>query len=944
MLARDDEVRALRLDEHGTASLDGRWDFFPGARSTDVLDDGGALGIEVPGLWEAQGHLDLDGTARYRRRFRLADARGWWTLRFGAVMDRATVWLNGVLLGGHDCAFTPFTFDPTGALRPGDNVLDVEVVDPAVDDAEHLRSAHGKQGWANHVFPSRPSLYMTYGGIWQTVTIQRHGPLVVDDLFLNGDPDDLRATVTVTNRSPDVVVARLTVRAVGRLQTTPIELRPATSTSRTLVFGSTDAPRWEPAKPTLHDASVDVTIDDGTLSDARTVRFGLRTVRRRGRTLLLNDVPYRMKSALVQGFRADVLYAEGSREQIEAEVTAAQEMGFNTLRLHIKAFDPRYLDVCDERGMLLHCDMPVAEPVAHDELGSRDESELGERAAGAVDEQVRRDRNHPSIILWSVMNELALDRLEVRGWDRYERFARSLVGVARAADPTRPVIENDWIEPDPDRVFDGDVLTAHWYGRLHAEYLRRLESSCRTWSELGRPLFVTEFGDWGLPPMPELTAPPFWDTRALYMQGLAETRWPATIGRFVRETQRYQGLSDRLQGEVFRRHDHLGGYCVTELTDVPHELNGILDLHRRPKPNAVAEITRLNQTVLPMLRLDSLVVTAGTLVEAELHVANDGPELHDVVVEVGFGDTVRPLGMERLLALDTSELDDAAIAARFEQTTWAVRLPRVDGYRAAHVAAVRLPAPRFAGSHDLVVRLRAGDRAIAENRYPVHVVTASGLDGLTVQLVGSADATRAALSAVGARVGDRGPVVVGEDALDGTTGDDVSCSLRAGETVVVLAQLPQASAHYPVPIELRPVETVWGSSVFHFTTDSGALAALPRRNVLVAEDSTVQARSVVSQVDDGRFPEVPVVIAFKPVPDAMTGTVVGSHPVAAGRLVFCQYRLEHGAATGDAAAHALLADLVRWAALPRPRLEDESTHLADGRRVTRYRHRAMTAR
>ena len=81
--------------------------------------------------------------------------------------------------------------------------------------------------------------------------------------------------------------------------------------------------------------------------------------------MYVNDEPYRMKSALVQGFSADGLYAEGTRAQITDEVAKAKAMGFNTLRLHIKAFDPTYLDVCDELGMLVHCDIPVAEPLAH---------------------------------------------------------------------------------------------------------------------------------------------------------------------------------------------------------------------------------------------------------------------------------------------------------------------------------------------------------------------------------------------------------------------------------------------------------------------------------------------------------------------------------------------------------------------------------------------------
>src|SRR5205085_7990894 len=179
------------------------------------------------------------------------------------------------------------------------------------------------------------------------------------------------------------------------------------------------------------------------LSDSRVVRYGLRTIAVDGDRLLLNDEPYRMKSVLVQGFRPDGLYAEGDRPQIEEEVRLAREMGFNTLRLHIKAFDPAYLDVCDETGMLLHCDIPVAEPIAHQEMG--DDSDLTRRCVAAAQEQVRRDRNHPSIVLWSAMNEICDGRREARDWPQYERFARVLYDAVRAEDPTRPVIENDWV-------------------------------------------------------------------------------------------------------------------------------------------------------------------------------------------------------------------------------------------------------------------------------------------------------------------------------------------------------------------------------------------------------------------------------------------------------------------------------------------------------------------
>ena len=920
---------ALRFDDLRTASLDGVWDFFPGSHELADLDGLVPQPIRVPGLWEAQGYLDLDGTAWYRRRFRLDDTAGDWTLRFGAVMDVAEVHLNGRFLGRHDQAFTPFEVDPTAALAL-DNDLAVRVDDPPLGDRLHLRMAHGKQGWANQVFPSRPSLYMTYGGIWQPVTLRRHGPAVLTDVFVNGDPDGLVVAVEIHNRGP-AASTRLGVRTLGQVREVEVFLDAAAVTRLEVGFGATEAPRWRPEEPCLHEALVD--LRSGELpSDSRTVRYGLRTVRVQGPTLLLNDEPYRMKSALVQGFGADELYAEAGRSAIEREVAAARAMGFNTLRLHIKAFDPTYLDVCDEMGMLLHCDIPVAEPLAHEEMGA--DTELTRLAVSAARQQVRRDRNHPSIILWSAMNEVCDGRHEARRWPQYEAFARALAGAVLDADPTRPVIENDWVEPDPGRVFVSPILTAHWYGRLHRDYLDKIERASAQWETLGRPFLVTEFGDWGLPDMPVLADPPFWDAREAYATSLARTRWPASVARFVQETQRYQGISDRLQAEVFRRHDHIGGYCITELTDVPQELNGLLDLHRRPKPLAVAEMTRANQTVLPMLRLHSLVVPAGGLLRAPLHVANDGPALDDVSVEVRFGESASSMGIDDLLAVDARSLPPEHVVARFRETVAERRLGSLAAFRASACGEVEVVAPEVPGSHDLVLRLYGGATLLAENRYPIHVVDHHPVP-VRVRLVGSG-VNSAALRAVGAAVGGEGLTVVGEGALDAAAGDDVARRLHRGEVVVVLAQTSAAAAHFPVPVAMAELATAWGSTDFRFSTDHGALPSLPRRAVLVAEDSTIQATVVVTSVEGQPFPDTPVIIAYKPVPGALTGTVVGSHAVGAGRLVLCQYRLAAGAAAGDAAARVLLADVLRWASEPVPVMARHVQVKDDGRRLVAY--------
>jgi Glycosyl hydrolases family 2, TIM barrel domain/Glycosyl hydrolases family 2, sugar binding domain len=841
-------------------SLDGTWELLCGDHELDALDRLEPRPIRVPGLWEAQGLLELDGIAWYRRRFSLEDPAGHWTLRFGAVMDLAEVHLNGRYLGSNDLPFTPFELDPSAALAAGMNELAVRVTDPPVGSPEHPRLPHGKQGWANHVFPSPPSLYLTYGGIWQPVTLRRHGPVAIRGVRCSSDPGDLTVAVRAENTGGDPVTARLTAASVGLAAEASLELDPGAERETTLRLGATEAARWRPDDPVLHELAVEAAAD-GVPSDARTVRYGLRRVRVEGDRLLLDDQPYRMRSALVQGFRADTLYAEGDREAIRQEVTAAKAAGLNTLRLHIKAFDPAYLDVCDELGMLLHCDIPVAEPIAHDDLDG--EGELADRCARAATAQVRRDVNHPSVILWSAMNELCLDCIPARGRAGYEAFARRVAGAVRDADPTRPLIENDWIEPDPDRVFTTPVLTAHWYGRLHAAWLAALDAKARRWAGLGRPLFVTEFGDWGLP---QLTGgdEPFWSPAGWYREAIAALPWPGPAADLIEGTQRHQGLSDRLQAEVFRRHDHLGGWCVTELTDVPWELNGLFDLERRPKPAAVAELARVSQAALPMLELPSLVLAAGGRLAAPLHVANDGPPLPAATVEV-----------------------------RLAGATARVEVGDLPGWRAVAAGAVELTAPSSPGAHEVSLRLRSAGREIAANTYPVRVVASSPARSATLP---------------------PGVTVVGEGALDGAAGEQVRERLAAGETVVVLAQDERAAGFYPVAVEMAEVATAWGSTVFHFTCDQRALPSLPERAVLAGEDATVVPTHLVTRVGDATWPQTTVVGAFKPVPDPLAGPVVGSLPVGPGRLVMCQYRLGDPAGQGDPAAQAILGDLLAWAA------------------------------
>jgi hypothetical protein len=860
--------------------LCGLWEFLPEDCEPDALPTTFPQTLAVPGLWEAQGHLDLDGAAWYRTRFVVDDAGGYRTLRFGAVMDTAEVFLNGVPLGAHDGAYTPFELPVGGALVTGENVLAVRVVDHRLNSREHLRRAHGKQGWMNSVFPSPPSLYATYGGIWQPVALRRHGPVAVADFVVSSDPAHVEAAVSLHNHADSEQSAEVAFELFDRTVVRSV-LVPARGAATVAVdIGAVDAPVWSPADPVRHAATVQIRVE-GEPSDDAALMVGLRTFTVEGARFALNGEPIFLQAALVQGFRHDVLYAEGSDQQIRDEVAAAKRLGLNMLRLHIKAFDPRYLEICDELGMLVHADIPIAEPIAHDELGSS--GELADAALRAVREQVRRDRSHPSLVLWSLMNEIGVERASARGTRRYAAFTQALYAAASELDPHRPIIENDWIDPDPDRVFCSPVLTAHWYGRLSARYLGELAGRVERYAGRGRPLYVSEFGDWGLPSPEPVSDATWWGPHEVHA-AIARLPWTGSVAEFAAGTQRYQGLSDRLQGEVVRS-GGAAGWCLTELTDVPQEYNGLWSLTRVEKAAAATEIDRLCRPVLPIVRRDSWTVVAGESVALPLVVCNDGPTIRSAGLNVVLGDAVLRRADLELPAATTTPVEGLAVRA-----------------------------PAAPGDYSLELSLSGPDATIGDNSYPLRVIARPSLAGVRARVIGGRK-VRAALRQLGADLAAEDeagtPVVVGEGVLGRSAAAQVRARLEAGDHVVLLAQRPKAARYLPVPASAAALATEWGSTPFLFTTAEVACDALAPTRVLTTELLSAVPSAVWTELAGRPWAEHTAVGVFKPFPGQITGTVLGWLTVGSGTLSLCQFPLCAAVLAGDAAAAALLSAVVR---------------------------------
>jgi hypothetical protein len=705
----------------------------------------------------------------------------------------------------------------------------------------------GAPGWHIKLSPSRRAL---------AEPPRHHGPVAVRDVFVNWSEGQLKVSAAIDNDARVPMVVDVIVHSVGLARRGALTLDPGYRGEFDVSLGHTGALHWSPEQPVLHELAVDAWVG-ASLSDRRRIRYGLRTIRVAEGRLHIDGSAYRLRGADVHTDEHGTESTKAKYEHFRAEVEGAKALGLNTLRV-CRPFDPEYLDVCDEVGMFVVVDLGV----------SMHGNDTGYFGAGnptewqtAIVDQLCRDRNHPSVLLWRVENNL---------------ISHSVLDAIKAADPTRPYV---WLSGSSSRG------QAPWVG-LHDQWetsRRRSEPTCCRNSK----------GVAG---------------------NLAATPWPASEAEFLRGAERSHSLAERLRIERLRQRDDIGSSWLPRLVETPGGLNGPLDSQRRPKPAALVELGRANQTVMPMAAFASFVFRTGRRQLARLSISNDGPVLHDAVLDVCLGAW-------------TARLDLGVIPEGLQ-----------------FIGKLSVRAPRTPGGHEFVLRLSSHRGLISENRYPVHVVAPRPARH-AVWVIG---ATKMAglLAKVGATVyrgsagghdhlaewsPRMGPVLVAEDALNTGTGAVLRTVLAEGGTAVVLAQAHKAAPHYPLSVVLEPTGGC-DSRLLRFTTDHHALSSLPRRRVLTVEDGSMTPTAIFTRLGIGSWASATVVGAWAPSPRLAMGTVVGAHPVGPGRLIVCQLRL----ADGGIAAVCLLSELIRWAVAPGALMAREPVTLADGRSMIFY--------
>ncbi|QIK79648.1 beta-glucuronidase [Sphingomonas piscis] len=429
--------------------------------------------VTLPGSWigHDQSMRYYDGLVWYQRTFAADPKPGKrYFLRFGAVDYRAIVYLNGKKVGEHEGGFTPFALEVTGTLRPGRNQITV--------------GADSERTW--DTVPPIVTDWETYGGITRPVRLVETPQTLIDDSWIRLTKDGrLRATVKLSGANAGGQHVRIIVRQLG------VAFEGVTDADGSW-SGDVRAPsslkRWSPEVPTLYDVSVEAggdRIDD---------RIGFRTVEVRGTDILLNGKPIFLRGI---SMHEEELGTNPTRAMTPAAARALLSeikngLHGNFVRLAHYPHSDVMTRLADEMGLLVWSEIPVYWRV---NFGRAETLALARKMQR---ENIVRDRNRASVVLWSVANETPVS-------PERNAFLNTLVADVRQLDDSRLVTaallaRRDEAGGTITQVIDDplaaslDVMAVNTYNGWYSGDPLSVLPSINWASPVRKPLIFSEFG------------------------------------------------------------------------------------------------------------------------------------------------------------------------------------------------------------------------------------------------------------------------------------------------------------------------------------------------------------------------------------------------------------------------------------------------------------------
>ena len=648
-------------------SLNGTWRIYwdedrGGADYEKTRDEG--VDIVVPSVWE-EIRPEYDGVAWYAREFEVADiADRAVRLRFDAVNYKADVYVNGAHAGTHEGGYTPFTIDATEHVKPGRNELLVRVLDVGKERIEGLvlgETPSAKEGGQGN-----------FGGIWQDVALLVHGRTYVANCFVI--PKIRENEIVVWYDVVSDVARRIQLRAlcashgagdVAFERSKDFDVAAGTTRLEWKIDWSEYAP-WSLEEPKLYDLSTTV-VADGAECDVVTERFGMREFTVENNRFHLNGKEIYLKGLLHQGPYPITIAYPHDEEFARREIELAKEANCNIIRLHLKPAPRITQRLADEMGMLLYAEPPIGWLV--------DTPDLPDLCRREIKELIERDFNHPSVVIWGMLNETGNPGFAKVGG--CQEIRDELCHYARGLDPSRLVIDDSgsyeftgrsgMVLPWEDEL----VPTQDRHGYYRSPMSKKDYERIKNLGAPGTMLFRSEYGTGGMPIFPDVVSayeekrPGFEPTmRRQFEKTLADLKdgfarnklremFPG-VSAFCDASQNVQADGVLLESQAMRLNPSIAGYIICQFADYPGESGGgLVDMWRRPK-KAFHTFGQVNRPLQATLMAEPVCYWPGSRITYEMSVVNEGDAIPGCALKVSLEDPWGAAAFVTEIAMDVA--------------------------------------------------------------------------------------------------------------------------------------------------------------------------------------------------------------------------------------------------------------------------------------------------
>ncbi len=466
----------------------------------------GPVKITAPSCWNSfPGMANYYGKAVYSLDFLLPKNLGPRTfLCFRGVSYQARVSLNSALLGEHRGAYTPFEFEITDqALRVDETWENAEL-----DSKPFELGPEREQGKINRLkvevdnqlsmktLPGKFEGWKQVGGIYREVYLEKRPEVFIKGVKIQAEPSarggKLRVSLSLENGlggSGDFLVsAELTNRTEVQELEKKVSLSGEKELELELEADVNKVKPWSPEQPRLYLLAVKLyrlNPAGARLEDQLNYRIGFRRLEARGDQLYLNDKLLKIKGVSRHNFYP-VYYQTLPPETIQADLGKIKEMGANLVRLGHYPNHPYLLDLCDQGGLLVWEEIPAWGRWSPDYA----DPEVIALAKSQLSEMILRDRNHPSLVIAGVANEIPSDRESGRNFIKdLSEFIRPLMaGQLLAAAGDR--FEKELAAPYLDLL--GLNCYFGWYGGKVEDMDDRIKKVQAAIKD--KPILISEYG------------------------------------------------------------------------------------------------------------------------------------------------------------------------------------------------------------------------------------------------------------------------------------------------------------------------------------------------------------------------------------------------------------------------------------------------------------------